>query len=57
MGKILVERRYLDEIRRNRPINQGKEGSCYFFKDDNFVVKLFHLYDKKRKIYFCSNIL
>lgn len=55
MGKILVERRYLDEIRRNRPINQGKEGSCYFFKDDNVVVKLFHLYDKKRKIYFMEN--
>ncbi len=34
-------------------LNSGKEGACYFL-DDKTLIKLFHVLDAKRKIYFSS---
>lgn len=52
MNTVLVDRIEVKEIRKNKCIGRGKEGSCYFLKQEHQVVKIYHIWDSKRKIYF-----
>jgi len=51
MAHILVDLKKVEEIRKLNLIDSGKEGSCYFLSDTE-VIKIFHILDNKRKIYF-----
>ena len=52
MGKVLVDDHDVEAIRFGRKIGVGKEGTCYFSEEDNQVVKIYHMYLPKRKVYF-----
>ena len=52
MGKLLVDRLQLERIRFLDRISSGKEGICYTYGDRREVVKLYHFYMLKRKVYF-----
>ena len=52
MGKILVDLKRIEKIRNLYTIGRGKEGTCYLLEDTNEIIKLFHILDQKRKIYF-----
>ena len=52
MGKVLVDDHDVEAIRFGRKIGVGKEGTCYFSKEDNQVVKIYHMYLPRRKVYF-----
>ena len=51
MGRILVDRDTIDEMKKGLFISRGKEGQCYFL-DENNVVKIFYYYDRYRNIDF-----
>lgn len=50
--KVLVDKRYLEELKYSEPKGHGKEGSCYLPEDDNRLVKIFYEWNKSKKIYF-----
>ena len=53
MSKVLVDDHDLEAIRFGRKIGvNGKEGTCYFSEEDNQVVKIYHMYLPRRKVYF-----
>lgn len=53
MGKVLVDDHDVEAIRFGRKIDvNGKEGTCYFSEEDNQVVKIYHMYLPRRKVYF-----
>ena len=60
MGRVLVTSKALDEYEKKDRIGYpGREGSCYILNEKE-VIKIFHILDKKRKVYFdnlkCNNI-
>ncbi len=50
--KVLVDKQYLEKLKNLKPIANGKEGICYLQVDDNRIVKIFHEWNKSKKIYF-----
>lgn len=54
MAVVFVNRRRVEEIRQEICIGRGKEGSCYLPSDDNKIVKLYHIWDAKRKLHFMN---
>ena len=52
MGRILVDRDTVEEMKKRPPLNRGKEGQCYYTDDPNTIVKLFYYYDRYRNVYF-----
>ena len=50
--KVLVDKRYLEELKYSRRIGNGKEGVCYLPEDDNRITKIFHEWNKSKKVYF-----
>ncbi|MBQ8472892.1 MAG: hypothetical protein IJ501_05260 [Bacilli bacterium] len=51
MSRVLVDINDLDKLRRLEFLQRGKEGSCYFLNKDE-IIKLYHIMDTRRKIYF-----
>ena len=51
MSRVLVDINDLDKLRKLEFLQKGKEGSCYFLNKDE-IIKLYHIFDTKRKIYF-----
>ena len=51
MGAIRVDYKQMEEIRKNKPIGIGKEGSCYHLEDD-IVIKLYNGFFRNNKLYF-----
>ena len=52
MGRILVDRDTIEEMKKRPLLNCGKEGQCYFTDDPNTLVKIYYYYDKFRNVYF-----
>ena len=53
MGVVRLNYQQMDEIRKNKPIGTGKEGSCYFL-DNNKIIKLYHSFFRHNKLYFVN---
>ena len=53
MGVIRLNYQQIDEIRKNKPLGIGKEGSCYLYKN-NEVIKLYHSFFRTNKLYFAD---
>lgn len=51
MSCVLVDINDIDKLRKLEFLQRGKEGSCYFLNNDE-IIKLYHIMDTKRKIYF-----
>lgn len=52
MGVIRVNYREIEEIRFGYCLGSGKEGRCYFYEEDNCIVKLYHCMLRHGQLYF-----
>lgn len=52
MGRVLVDRDTVEEMKKAPLIGSGKEGQCYFTNDPDVIVKIFYYYDKYRQVHF-----
>lgn len=54
MGRVLVDRREIEEIKNGFCLGRGKEGACYYLEDDNIVAKIYYYFSANRQVYFDS---
>ena len=53
MGVLRINYQQMDEIRREKPLGIGKEGSCYRIDNKN-IIKLYHSFFRRSELYFSN---